>query len=78
MQKIGDEVDFLPTHTTSNPCSGKVFTVEMHHQRVEQPLPIKGLDKNSLLRSGDVMIYYVESGKEDVLLPTHATSNSST
>eukprot|EP00973_Karenia_brevis_P036396 5018919-Karenia_brevis.AAC.1 len=33
MEKLGEEVDFLPTHTTSNPRYGKVFTVEMHHQR---------------------------------------------
>eukprot|EP00973_Karenia_brevis_P060331 8396177-Karenia_brevis.AAC.1 len=24
-----------PTHVTSNPCTGKVFTVEMHRQRAE-------------------------------------------
>merc|ERR1712137_428098 len=33
--KPGEEVVFLPTHTASNPCTGKVFTVEMHHQRVD-------------------------------------------
>merc|ERR1712012_2741 len=50
--KPGEEVIFLPTHTASNPCTGKVFTVEMHHQRVDQACPgdnvglnIKGLDK---------------------------------
>merc|ERR1719277_881145 len=50
--KPGEEVVFLPTHTASNPCTGKVFTVEMHHQRVDQANPgdnvglnIKGLDK---------------------------------
>merc|ERR1712039_749608 len=31
--KPGEEVVFLPTHTSSNPCTGKVFTVEMHHSR---------------------------------------------
>ena len=30
--KPNDEVVFLPTHTTANPCTGKVFTVEMHHK----------------------------------------------
>ena len=63
--KPGEEVVFLPTHTASNPCTGKVFTVEMHHQRVglRQPwrqraaLNIKGLDKNNMPRSGDVMVY---------------------
>mmetsp|Transcript_3629 Transcript_3629/g.8274 ORF Transcript_3629/g.8274 Transcript_3629/m.8274 type:complete len:81 (+) Transcript_3629:2-244(+) len=50
--KPGEEVVFLPTHTVSNPCTGKVFTVEMHHQRVDYANPgdnvglnIKGLDK---------------------------------
>merc|ERR1712157_57432 len=62
--KPGEEVVFLPTHTTSNPCTGKVFTVEMHHQRVDFANPgdnvglnIKGLDKNNMPRSGDVMVY---------------------
>merc|ERR1712005_78086 len=62
--KPGEEVIFLPTHTASNPCTGKVFTVEMHHQRAEQAKPgdnvglnIKGLDKQNMPRSGDVMVY---------------------
>jgi len=62
--KPGEEVLFLPTHTASNPCTGKVFTVEMHHQRVDFANPgdnvglnIKGLDKNNMPRSGDVMVY---------------------
>jgi len=62
--KPGEEVVFLPTHTASNPCVGKVFTVEMHHQRAEQAKPgdnvglnIKGLDKQNMPRSGDVMVY---------------------
>jgi len=40
-----------PRPTVSNPCVGKVFTVDMHHQRDEQAKPgdnvgldIKGLD----------------------------------
>merc|ERR1712203_981042 len=62
--KPGEEVVFLPTHTASNPCTGKVFTVEMHHSRVDFANPgdnvglnIKGLDKNNMPRGGDVMIY---------------------
>ena len=35
----GEEVVFIPTHTVSNPCVGKVFTVEMHHKRVEERAP---------------------------------------
>ncbi|KAI9295291.1 elongation factor alpha-like protein [Neoconidiobolus thromboides FSU 785] len=57
------EVVFLPTHTASNQCTGKVFTIEMHHKRAEQAqtgdnigMNVKGLDKNNMPRSGDVMI----------------------
>merc|ERR1719301_392003 len=66
--KPGEEVLFMPTHTSSNPCGGKVFTVEMHHTRHECANPgdnvglnIKGLDKNNMPRSGDVMIYKKDS-----------------
>ncbi len=59
----GDEVIFLPTHTPATPCTGKVFTVEMHHQQVPFAGPgdnvgmsIKGLDKNNMPRTGDIMI----------------------
>merc|ERR1712216_492666 len=38
----GAEVNFLPTHTSSNACSGKVFTVEMHHKAV----PVAGPGDN--------------------------------
>merc|ERR1712100_971191 len=62
--KPGEEVIFLPTHTSSNPCTGKVFTVEKHHTRVDFANPgdnvglnIKGLDKNNMPRGGDVMVY---------------------
>ena len=37
--KPGEEVVFIPTHTVSNPCNGKVFTVEMHHKRVDAAHP---------------------------------------
>jgi translation elongation factor EF-1alpha len=62
--KPGEEVVFLPTHTSSNPCNGKVFTVEMHHKRMDEAmlgdnagLNIKDLDKQNMPRGGDVMIY---------------------
>merc|ERR1719238_977100 len=62
--KPNEEVLFMPTHTTGTPCEGKVFTVEMHHKRVDAAKPgdnvgmnIKGLDKNNMPRSGDVMVY---------------------
>lgn len=61
--KPEDQVLFLPTHTTSTPCNGKVFSVEMHHKSVPQAGPgdnvglnIKGLDKLNMPRVGDVMI----------------------
>eukprot|EP01135_Chromosphaera_perkinsii_P005738 Nk52_evm38s359 gene=Nk52_evmTU38s359 len=66
------DVVFLPTHTSSNPCTGKVFTVEMHHKKVEKGatgdnvgMNIKGLDKANMPRVGDVMIY-----KDDASLKT--------
>merc|ERR1712048_1158536 len=62
--KPNEEVCFLPTHTAANPCLGKVFTVEMHHKRVDEAGPgdnvgmnIKGLTKENMPRVGDVMIY---------------------
>merc|ERR1711937_436406 len=62
--KPNEEVVFLPTHTSANPCVGKVFTVEMHHKRVDQAQPgdnigmnVKNLDKQNMPHGGDVMIY---------------------
>lgn len=62
--KPGEEVVFMPTHLPSTPCQGKVFTVEMHHSRMEQAMPgdnvglnIKGLVKENMPHTGDVMIY---------------------
>ena len=43
---------FLPTHTCSNPCTGKVFTVEMHHQPVDFANPGDNLGLN--YKTGDV------------------------
>jgi len=66
--KPGEEVVFLPTHTSSNACTGKVFTVEMHHKRCDAALPgdnvgmnIKGLEKQNMPRTGDVMVYKKDS-----------------
>jgi elongation factor 1-alpha len=57
------EVVFIPTHTSANNCVGKVFSLEMHHKRVEKANPgdnvgmnIKNLPKTNLPRCGDVMI----------------------
>merc|ERR1719456_2017889 len=71
--KPGEEVVFVPTHTASNACSGKVFTVEMHHKRVDAAGPgdnvglnIKGLDKGNMPRSGDIMIYKKDDSLKQV------------
>merc|ERR1711912_40034 len=60
----GNDVHFLPTHTAANPCVGKVFTVEMHHKRIESGqsgdnigMNVKNLKKENMPRVGDVMIY---------------------
>lgn len=61
----GTEVVFLPSHTPENPCTGKVFTVEMHHKAVAGALPgdnvgmnVKNLpkEKNRKPRVGDIMV----------------------
>ena len=71
--KPGDEVVFMPTHTAALACTGKVFSVEMHHKRVEKALPgdnvgmnIKGLEKNNMPRTGDVMILKTDSTLQPV------------
>merc|ERR1712072_1439044 len=60
--KPGEEVKFLPTHTDSTSCTGKVFTVEMHHKRVDAGMSgdnigmnVKALNKDNMPRVGDVM-----------------------
>jgi len=59
----GSEVIFIPTHAPSTPCTGKIFTVEMHHKSVPTAvagdnvgLNVKGLVKENMPRVGDVMI----------------------
>lgn len=61
--KPEEQVLFLPTHTQSTPCNGKIFSVEMHHKTVPEAGPgdnvglnVKGLDKLNMPRVGDVMI----------------------
>ena len=61
--KPGDEVIFYPTHTASNACTGKVFSIEMHHKSVESAGPgdnigmsVKGLEKTNMPQAGDIMI----------------------
>lgn len=85
LAKPGTEVKFLPTHTKANPCTGKVFTVEMHHKSVPEAGPgmnvgmnIKGLKKENMPKVGDVMVeandtslYAVKSITAQVKIMTH-------
>jgi len=67
------EVIFLPTHTASTACPGTIFTVEMHHKKLDEGgksgdnigMNVKGINKENMPRVGDVMIY-----KEDDTLKT--------
>jgi elongation factor 1-alpha len=61
--KPGQQIKFVPTNTANLACTGKVFTVEMHHTTHEQAnagdnvgLNIKGLNKENMPRVGDVMV----------------------
>jgi elongation factor 1-alpha len=67
------EVVFMPTHTATDPCKGLVFTVEMHHKRVEKAstgdnvgMNIKNLPKERMPRVGDVMILANDTGLKPV------------
>merc|ERR1712010_411559 len=67
----GEEVIFLPTHTASTACPGKIFTVEMHHKKIEKGcsgdnigMNVKNLNKENMPRVGDVMIYKSDSTLE--------------
>merc|ERR1711959_447712 len=66
--KPGDECVFVPTHTSSTPCQGKIFSVEMHHKSVPEAGPgdnvglnVKGLAKENMPRVGDVMVLKKDS-----------------
>jgi elongation factor 1-alpha len=61
--KPNAEVKFIPTHSEAMPCTGKVFTIEMHHKSREQAgtgdncgFNVKGLDKSNMPQVGDVMV----------------------
>jgi len=59
----GTVVAFLPTHVTATPCTGRVFSVEMHNHSVpfaiagdNVGLMVKDLSKTNMPRPGDVMV----------------------
>jgi elongation factor 1-alpha len=58
-----DQVVAIPTNTTSNPCGGKVFSVQMHHKDYPKAGPgdnvglnIKGLEKRHMPKKGDILV----------------------
>jgi len=60
----GREVKFMPTHTAANPCTGKVFTIEMHHKNHDKAIPgdniginMKALNKDNMPKKGDIMVF---------------------
>jgi elongation factor 1-alpha len=66
--KPKDEVCFLPTHTASNACLGTVFSIEMHHTKMDEARPgdnvglnMKGLVKTNMPHTGDVMVFTKDS-----------------
>jgi elongation factor 1-alpha len=61
--KPGDELVFLPTHTESNICTGRVFSIEQHHQNLAEAgagdnvgMCVKGLNKDHMPKPGDIAI----------------------
>jgi len=71
--KPNDLVKFLPTHTSSTACTGKIFTVEMHHKSQNSAgcgdnvgLNVKALPKENPPRVGDVMVHQSEDNLKTV------------
>jgi elongation factor 1-alpha len=67
------EVVFMPTHTAKDPCKGSVFTIEMHHKRVDAAqsgdnvgMNIKNLNKERMPSVGDVMVLSSDAGLKPV------------
>jgi elongation factor 1-alpha len=65
----GVEVVFLPTHTKSNACEGRIFSIEMHRKSIPAAttgdnigVNIRGLTKLNMPKTGDVMVLKSESG----------------
>jgi elongation factor 1-alpha len=61
--KPGDELVFIPTHSESNACTGRVFSIEQHHQNMPEAnagdnvgMCVKGLNKEHMPKPGDIAI----------------------
>jgi len=62
--EIGSYVTFLPTHSSATPCTGRIFSLEMHHKNVPVAMAgdnvgimVKELPKTNMPRAGDVMVH---------------------
>jgi elongation factor 1-alpha len=71
--KPGDELVFIPTHTESNPCTGRVFSIEQHHKNLAEGvagdnvgLCVKGLNKEHMPKSGDLAILMSDTSLKPV------------
>merc|ERR1739847_261029 len=64
----GDEVKFLPTHSASTACTGKVFTVEMHHKNVDAAMQRVG---DVMVKSDDDSIHRTKSFTAQVQVLNH-------
>ncbi len=61
--KPGDQVKFLPRHTETLQCKGRVFAIEQHHKELPSAGPgdnvglnIKGLTKENMPKAGDIVV----------------------
>lgn len=62
--KPGQEVCFYPRNTSTLACTGKAFTIEMHHKSAPEAGPgdnvginMKALNKENMPKRGDVMVF---------------------
>jgi len=63
MIKCGDEVIFIPTHTSAQNCGGKIVSIELHRKDIDYAIAkngyaftIKGLSKVNMPKWNDIMI----------------------
>lgn len=66
--KPNEKIIFVPTHSEKQPCSAKVFSIEMHHKSLPEAVAghnigicVKGLDKNNMPKRGDVIVHEKDS-----------------
>lgn len=67
------ELVFIPTHSDSNPCTGRVFSIEQHHKNMPVAnagdnigMCVKGLNKEHMPKPGDIAILKSDSSLKPV------------